>query len=64
MNKKTDDIESQSDDGIPHVPKTVLVSISQEFHPDNDTPLVTLEEVMHARRVSTDIEDDLQTTVY
>jgi len=59
MNKKTDDTGCQSDDGIPHVPKTVLVGISHEYHPDNDSHLMTLEEVLNARGVSTDVEDDV-----
>ena len=64
MNKKTDDMECQSDDGISNVPKTVLVGISHECHPDNDSHLMTLEEAMHERGVSTDIEGDVQTTIY
>lgn len=64
MNKKIDDMGCQSDDGISNVPKTVLVGISHELHPDNDGSIMTMEDVLNARGVSTDIEDDKQTVVY
>jgi len=64
MNKKTDDIGCQSDDVIPHVPKSVLVGISHGHHPDNDSPMMTREDVLSVVGVSTDIEDDVQTIVY
>lgn len=63
MNTKTDDMGSQSEDGIPDVPKSVLVGISREHHPENDSPIMTLKDVLDAVGVSTDIEDDVPTII-
>lgn len=59
MNTKTDDI--RSDGGIPEDPRTVLVGIWRQYHPENDSPTTAPETVLNAVEVNADIVDDMQT---
>lgn len=63
MNTTTYGIESPSGEGIQVVSETVFVGNPEEYLSEKCCPAMTLEEVMDARGVSTDIEKDVQMIV-